>query len=242
MNNEERDNVSVDENLQNDVVTEETVQSEQPVQNAKTSSPEKSFRELREKAERIERERDEAIKYAKEVEARLTKTQTEEPDSIDIGEDDLAEGKHIKAISKELRRVSREFDEYKKSNTSMTEETRLRLEHPDLDKVISRENLEILRNEYPEFANLIETSNTGIYNKGKAAANLIKKLGIYKEDTFAQEKAMVAQNSLKPKPSLAISSSDSPLSTVNAFAMSLTPDMKKKLQKDLRDAVKKRSF
>jgi hypothetical protein len=240
--NEERDNVGVDETLQNNVVTEETVQPEKPIQNEKASSPEKSFRELREKAERIARERDEAIKYAKEIEARFAKPQEEESDGMNIGEDDLAEGKHVKALAKELKRVSREFNDYKKSNTSMTEETRLRLDHPDLDKIISKENLEILRDEYPEFANLIETSTSGLYDKGTAAANLIKKLGIYKEDTFTQEKERVAQNSLKPKPSLAISSADSPLSTVNAFAMSLTPEMKKKLQKDLRDAVKKRAF
>jgi len=232
---------------------EEVVQEEiiEPVKITKPNSDrEENLRYLREAKERAEREREEAIRYAMQLKSQYEQPkqqqEIEEEDDIQIGQDDLAEGKHLKSLNKKYKDLKKELSNYKQITAQQQQEhqlalteSKLRSKYPDLDSVLSSENLDKLKNQHPEVFHTI-SSNQDIYSKGVAAYTMIKNLGINKEDSYLSEKAKAQINSVKPKPMNSISPQrgNSPLSQANAFENGLTDSLKQKLLQEMRDAAK----
>jgi hypothetical protein len=202
------------------------------------SDPQESFRALRAKADRIERERDEAMRRLQEMEAARNFTQqteqNNEDDDINIAPDDLAEGKHLSKVAKRIKKLETELNQYKQQSNQTNTETRLKAQYPDFDKVVSRDNIELLKAQYPEIAQTLHAS-TDLYSTAVSAYTLIKRLGIHQDDTFVAEKAIAIKNSAKPRPLASVSpqQGDSPLSRANAFANGLTDELKEQLRKEM---------
>ena len=238
-------NITQDQEILDQVIQESTPDEtpEVPEKVSDKPSPEKSFRELREKAERIERERDEAIKRARDIEAKMAKsTQHDEEDDTGLGNEDIAEGRHVKKLSREIKDLKKELNEYKQTTSYSTEEERLRRKYPDIDKVVSKENLEALREKKPALAAMLERSTGSLYEKGEYAYTVIKDNGIYAEDNFEQDRATAQKNAAKPRPLSSVSpqQGESPLSHANAFANGLTEDLKNKLYQEMVECSKRR--
>lgn len=195
----------------------------------------RNYRALVEKTRKLERERDEALRLAHEAKS------TQEPEKeleLSIGNDEIVEGKHIKEVQKELKRLREEVKQYKQNSAVMSEEALLRSQYPDIDKVVSKENIDLLRASDPEFVEMLEAS-TNFKAKAVSAYKQIKKLGIYTEETSPTDKEIALRNSTKPKPLASISQGDSPLSRANAFASGpLTEDMKKEYLKEMNAAIR----
>jgi C-terminal processing protease CtpA/Prc len=209
-----------------------------------TSPSAKHFKAVRDLKERAERERDEAIKRAQELEARYGSVQSqypqslqEEQDEIKIGNDELAEGKHLKAVVNEVKKLKNELKQYQSHSSTTFIESRLKMEYPDIDKVVSKENIEILSMQYPEVAATINAS-PDLYNKAVSAYTLIKKLGIQPEDHYQEDRARAHINAAKPRPLTSVNpqQGDSPLSHANAFANGLTDELKSQLLKEMMNA------
>lgn len=198
------------------------------------SDKDKNFRELREKVARIERERDELAVHLKKQEP------APEEDDITIGDDDIAEGKHLKKQGKRLKALEKKLEEQTKILYEQTAEARIKAQYPDFDKVVSNETLSLLRETYPELAETLN-STSNIYNKASAAYTMVKKLGLYTPDNYAQDRAQVTNNATKPRSSASVSpqQGESPLSNANAFANGLTPELKKKLYAEMLEAKKR---
>src|ERR1700733_5603854 len=82
--------------VQEEVVTREDDQS-------------RNFKQLREKTDRIAKERDEAIARLREYESRIksqspTQASDMESDEVSMAPDELAEGKHISKVQKQLNK------------------------------------------------------------------------------------------------------------------------------------------
>lgn len=200
----------------------------------------KHFKAVRDLKERAERERDEAIKKAQELEARFSATQNQVPDhqtDISIGNDELAEGKHLKAVVNEVNKLKNQLKQYESQSSSSLVEARLKMEYPDIEKVVSKENIEILSMQYPDIADTINAS-PDLYKKAVSAYTLIKKLGIQPEDTYQEDRARAQINASKPRPLTSVSpqQGDSPLSHANAFANGLTDELKAQLLKEMMNA------
>lgn len=196
-----------------------------------------NIRALREKATRIERERDE---YMRRLEAYEAKSKDPEEDlSIDLGENDLAEGKHLTKIQKQLKRQREELQRTQDETRSLLVETRLKAEYPDIEKVVSADNIKALSELYPEIAQTLNASSD-YYSKAKAAYTMIKKFGIHVEDNYSSEREAVAKNAAKPRPLASVSpqQAESPLSRANAFANGLTEELKAQLRKEMDAAVR----
>jgi hypothetical protein len=223
--------------------TEQAVeQVEQPVQPpVKTEQEllqERNFKALVDKNKRLERERDEAVRLAQEKQAAKVAEKVEElEEEINIGNDEIAEGKHVKQITKEIKKLKEELRQYKQTSTVMSEEAQLKSQYPDIEKVVSKENLDALREQDPDFAAMLDTS-TNFKAKVISAYKHIKQLGIHVEDTYQAEREMAQKNAAKPKPLASVSpqQGDSPLSKANAFANGLTPELKKQLLKEMQEA------
>jgi hypothetical protein len=231
---------------QEEAVSPQTPQSvaANPTQDpAVKDAKERNFRAMRQEAERAQRERDEALRRLEEYERRYAKpAQQPEPDiendiDLNIKDDDLVEGKQIKAAFKKLAAQQKEFQ---KRAYESTAESRLRMQYPDFDKVMTVENMKTLQMAYPELANSVG-AGSDVYDKAVSVYTLIKKFGIFEEQPLAAEKERIIANTAKPKPlaSIAPQQGDTPLSRANAFAGGLTEELKMQLRKEMAEAIRK---
>ena len=206
-----------------------------------------NFRAIREKAKQAERERDEALKIVRELQATrhqsdqatTPKEMYEENDTFGINPDDLVEGKHLTKVAKEMKALREQLKGYQQQSNLTATEARLKAQFPDLDKVLSPDNIETFRYAYPELASSID-STPDIYTKAVSAYTMIKKFGIHQEVGSSAEKEISKKNLAKPRPmaSVAPQQGDSPISRANAFANGLTKDLQDQLNKEMRDARK----
>lgn len=198
----------------------------------------KSFKAIREKAERAERERDDALRKLRDIESQKASSQ-EEDYEIRLGPDDLAEGKHLSKVSQQIKKLQAELNEYRRKSTADTTEALIKAEYPDFDKIVSRDNIEALKNSYPELAQTLNSSND-MYVTAKAAYTLIKKLGISQDtsSSYDAEKEAAQKNYAKPRPLASVSPQrgDSALSQANQFAKGLTDELKKQLLAEMNEA------
>jgi hypothetical protein len=133
-----------------------------------------------------------------------------------------------------LENIYREVRQQMYLNNAMT---RLKSQYSDFDKVVSEDNVKMLKDLYPEIAQTL-ISNSDIYSKGVSAYTLLKNLGIHKDIISSEEKDAVERNKSKPRPLTSISpqQGDSPLSRANVFANGLTEDLKIQLRKEMEEA------
>lgn len=218
---------------------EETQEVEQVVTKPK-KDPSESFREVRMRAERAERERAELERRLAELESAHTH-EPEEDLEINLGEDDLAEGKHLKKVDKKLKKMQQELQRYKEIAENNSVEVQLKRKFSDFDDVVSADNVKRLKDEYPEMFDTI-TEGRDMYKKGVTAYNMIKRLGIVEAETFKEERQIAERNLAKPRPlvSGAAQSGNTPLSKANAFANGLTPELQKQLWAEMQE-LRKRS-
>ena len=205
----------------------------------------KNYRAIRSKAEKLERERDEAVRRLQEIESNRyaqSKAQVESPqveEDVRVGDDDLVEGKHLTKVGRKIKALEEKIQQYQQQSSMTATEAKLKSQYSDFDKVVSRDNIEMLKDAYPELYSTIYTSSD-LYNKAVSAYTLIKKLGIHREDNFASDRAMVQKNASKPRAvaSIAPQQGDSPLSKANAFANGLTPELKAQLLREMQETRK----
>lgn len=228
-------------------VPEETTQEqpaqEQPQQEVKPQETEqaKNFRTLRERAQQLERERNEAYARMQELEAKNKPQPVAQDEDFSINDSDLAEGKHLKKLHNEIKSLKSELQKNYQASSEMAIEARLKAQYGDFDKVVNSENIAQLQTMHPEIANTL-MSSTDLYSKGASAYKLIKQFGIGQADPYQQEKQTAQRNAAKPRPlaSLSPQQGESPLAHANAFANGLTEDLKSQLWKETIAAMKQR--
>lgn len=217
------------------------------------NTKENNIKSLRERAEKAEREREEAIKYIMSMQQGKQPIQIQPDIEIEddpfsqLGLDDesLVEGKHLKELVKEiknLRSTVKNYEKQSQKNAHETLEVKLQTQFPDFNKVVTNENLVQLREINPDLADAI-LANKDQYKQAKLAYDMVKQLGIYKEDVFVQDRITAQKNHSKPRPLSSISptQSDNPMSKVNAFANApLTKDLKDQHYQEMLQAMKGR--
>lgn len=202
----------------------------------------KNFKALRQKMAAIERERDELAQQVRKQQVREEVPVVGDDDEdlvIDIAPDDLAEGKHLSKVAKKIKKLEEQLKSYQKNTVTLTAEAKLKNEFPDIETVVSAENIQTLRDMYPEIAETI-SSNNDLYTKAKAAYTVIRKLGIHSSQDYSAEKQLAQKNMAKPKPLASVSpqQGESPIARANAFANGLTPELKAQLRKEMEEATK----
>lgn len=214
---------------------------EQKTQSGK-KTPQESFRELKEKAIRMERERNEFAQRLSDYEqSKQVAPEPEEDLNVTIGSDDFVEGKHLSKVDRKIQKLEQTIKSYQEKTQQIAIEAQLKAQFPDFDKIVTKDNIERLRELAPHALNSIN-SNPDLYSKAIDAYEQIKLRGIVVEDTFAKDREIAQKNALKPRPltSMAAQQGDSPLSKANAFANGLTPELQTQLLKEMSEARKNR--
>lgn len=249
---------SSEDDISNNVISVSTAEIIDPApQPQKITPKEHNLRRLREE---LERERSEKDAMLRELEMmrrvsggfhqnhqhqtssqRVDVEQIPEIDTpdIQIGDDDLVEGKHLKQY---VQQMQRQMQESKKQyahqaaqayNTSL--EIQLKAQYPDFDQVVSQANLKDLAALHPELAATLNNS-PDLRSQAVSAYTMIKNLGIDQslDDPYMAEKEKIRKNSAKPRPSNSVTpSNSSPLAQAGAFSGELTPALRKQLQTEM---------
>jgi hypothetical protein len=219
---------------------EQTIQAqpESSIEAELKSVKEENWKLLRQTKEKLQRELDEARELLAQRQA-ATKPKEEEIDLSEFGikEDDLAEGRHLLSIKKELAALKKAREEDAKRIAMSTAEMRIKNDFPDFEKVVSYENQKKLREIDPDVADAILATGD-VYKAHAMAYKMIKLLNIHRDTTYDADKLKAQQNLAKPKSlnSIAPQKTDSPLSHANAFANGLTPELKQQLVKEMFEA------
>lgn len=227
---EQQENVA-EELQQEEVVTpQESSPTPEPTsQEKENTDKEVNFKKLREAKEQLENEN----RTLKEYLEKSTKPQSKEED-YGIDDDDIVEGKVVKKLFKELDTLKKTYEQEKLQNIP----DRLKNKFSDFDQVVTKENVEKLKQSEPElYASII--SGNDLYTKGVSAYKALKRFGIAEGDDVEDTKSRIAKNQSKPMSTQAIKGQSS-LSDGNAFAKGLTPELRKQLQKEMSEAVKAR--
>lgn len=198
------------------------------------------------RAEQAERERDEALRYIESLkkQGNSPKIVDPEPEDDDIfSEDDYDDAKFSK-VSSTVKKLRQEIKQLKReqSQASVTSvEAKLRAMYPDIDSVLSEDNLNRLSEEYPELAESLG-ANPNFFNKASGSYKMIKKLGIYEDPVIKADVARVQKNAAKPRPLTSISPQhgESPLTRANAFENGLTDELQKQLHREMVMAIRSR--
>lgn len=203
-------------------------EAEQKEEKVRYSKDENLYR-LREAKEQLEKENRE-LRLMREKER-----SSDEDFSID--DDDLVDGKTVKKLYNDLKELKKFRTSYESEKQASIPD-RLKTKYSDFEQVVTKENIEKLKQIEPEMYSSI-TSGSDLYTKGVSAYKTLKAMGIVKEDHYKSQKEQVHQNHSKPVSTQAIRGQGA-LSEANMFARGLTPELKKQLQAEMQDALKAR--
>ncbi|SRR5216684_4058935 len=199
------------------------------------SVADRNFRVMREEKRKAERERDELQRYVQSLQSQQ-KPQQDEDDS-GLEPDDYVPAKYVAKLNKEIRETKKIQRDFKRQQDEM----RLRTKYPDIDRVMTEENITQLRELDPEEAAGIATIQD-TYTQASMAYKAIKANGIYQDPAQIAQQQKAQANYNKPRPLNSLASTQggsSPLSNANAFANGLTPELKKQLLEQMDSAIRK---
>lgn len=257
-------------------VTQESLQQSQPSQevpvesvlsqSAHTEAPSReaakqetsqarNFRELRQQAERAQRERDDLEKRYRELELKVA-----HKEDYNLSPDDLVEGKHIAQLVKEQREMKQKLQQYEQQSVQQRQmaqaEANLRAQYQDFDKVVNSNTVELLKERYPDVAESITKMAHDPQMAFDYAYMAIKQRNLSaqpesprgpdpdlsRRSPQAETEAVKAQqNAAKPRPlnTVAAQHTDSPISRMNAFANGeVSKELQSQLWKEMNDARK----
>lgn len=241
MNEVQNDTEGTPESVQEAEVQEETqeqttqAETEQPQEEAPKepdngySQQYQNWKALREKAERAERERDEAIARLKNTNPQSD--QQTQQENYDLGDDDLAEGKHLKHYQTKSEARMRQLEE-------QVIESKLRTAYPDFDKIVNAETLAMLKDADPELTESL-AANPNLYSKAVAAYKSIKRYNL-SPNSYQKEKEVVKKNTRKPQSATSVNpqKGNSPLARANEFAQKLTPERKRQIRQEMKEIIR----
>lgn len=213
----------------------EQVQAEAPEESLqekrRRNDAEYNWAEARKKMQELERQNKEMQEEVKSLKKGSQPVQEEE--DFGIKDDDIAEGKHVKELKKELKTLK----SYIQQKEASTVDDRLSLKHPDFVEIVTKENIELLKQNEPELAmSLYHIPDP--FQQGVAAYKMIKKLGIGVEVVKSPEKEKAQKNAAKPVSVNAVSK-QSAIGNAHLFENGLTSELKSQLYKEMQEAAKR---
>lgn len=188
-------------------------------------------------ARRAMQERDRKIAELESQVQKLGKPNVPEDDELDkLGNDDIiTRGSTEKLIDRRAKQYAKEaIKEY----IASTVEERVKSKFSDYDEIVTQENIENLKRKKPELA-LSLAHNPDPYAQAVAVYDALKMVGAGQriDDTTRLEKERAQKNSQKPVSVNAVTKS-SALGNVHLFENGLTPELKKSLYAEMRQAAK----
>ena len=233
----EEENISVEE--QSGAVAEatepETVQQEREesaAERKKRNDQEYNWAEARRKMQELDRQNEEMKKQL----TQMQQPKSNEEDELDkIADDDIVTKGQVKKLNQKQAKLIAE--EAIKAYVASTVDERLQAKFSDFADVVTKENIELLRQQEPELAMSLY-HNPDPFGQGVAAYKLLKKVGIGEESVANKlDRERAIKNSQKPVSVNAVTKS-SALGEAHKFENGLTKELKGQLWAEMKQAMK----
>lgn len=238
----------MNENL---VVTEESIQEQAPTVEAHETSPQtqkskdQSFRELREakeKAEQRARDMEQELQTMRYQMKPQGEPQAANPTpDFDIDDDALIEGRHLKRYLKTFQEELKQTKEALSGYGSYTAEQRLRAKYPEIDNIVTQENIKRLSEEKPSLYRSIMASQD-LYDKGEAMCDAIRAfIDLKKVDDYSDQDKRLEANKSKPRSSALAGapSQETPLARYGEYDRRVLSEQDKQRIRDRLDSLRK---
>lgn len=204
--------------------------SQDQAEQRKRNDAEHNWAEMR----RMMREKDLEIQDLKTQFSQINKKPPaeDEDDLGNLAEDDIVTVAQAKKLAKKLAKNVAE--EVIKQREASTVEERIGLKFPDYRDVVTKENIELLKQQHPELASsLIHVPDP--YQQAVAAYKMLKTMVPPPSQTLEKKKAV--ENSQKPV-SVQSVTKQSAIGNAHLFENGLTPELKKSLWNEMQQAMK----
>lgn len=215
-----------------EVVQEE--RQETPQEKKRRNDTEYNWAETRRKMQELERQNQELKEYVEKTTAKPAPK--EEIDELDkLSDDDIV----TKAQAKKMAaKMAREIaNEVMKQREAATVEDRLQLKYQDFAEVVTKENIDLLKQTEPELADSLRY-HPDPYAQGVAAYKLLKKISTGQSSPPpSPDRDKAIKNSQKPVSVNAVTKA-SALGNAHLFENGLTPEVKKQLFAEMQAAIK----
>ena len=235
-----------------EVAQEEALKAQEAAKQEKViKDKEYNFAELRKRTEAAERALDQERAHSREIiellkSGKNTREQSLDQDDAELSKlsnDDLATvGNASKLYDKHSKPTKQKISAMEEKVAQLEaalEQQRLYTKYPDLDEVLSSENIELLNKEDPEIAAVISSLPKNSPQQITMAYKYIKKLvpskGIEKTPDLSDKKRAL-ENLSKPRSVQSVAKT-SPIGMANAFESS--DEAKKAAYKEMMDAIKR---
>lgn len=191
-------------------VGEQLVEQKEQQESSEEKPQDRNFKQLRTRAEKAEQERDEAIRSNRQYEAYIKQFQqqqpqhTPEPEEV-VSDDDIVDERRLKKTQKKLEEKIAQLEG---ALSTQSAQQRVAAKHNDFYKVVTKENIDKLCEQYPQIARTLETS-PDFDSKLESAYLLIDKLilsNAEKNDKYDDVRAVALANNAKPKTATSIQS------------------------------------
>lgn len=240
MPDETNEGVEQDPEVAQAVPTAESNDSAEEKQKAesfakKSEDQDRNWKETRRKMQELERKAKEQEELIAQLKMPPKAAQEDELDKLG-DEDIVTKGQARKLAAKMAEEIASRVI---KERENATVEDRLSSKFNDFNQVVTRENIELLKETEPELAMSL-AQNTDQYSQGVAAYKLLKRLGIGVEEMAKEpvkEKQKAIANSQKPLSVNAVTKS-SAIGNAHMFENGLTDELKKSLRDEMARAIK----
>lgn len=215
---------------------EEVQKAEAFAKKTKENDQDRNWKEARRKMQELEqkaREQEELIRKL------TTPPPAKEDDELDrLGDEDIVTKSQAKKLAAKMaEEIAQKV--IRKREESMVDE-RLQLKYPDFSQVVTKENIELLKETEPELAESL-SYNTDPYKQGVAVYKLLKRAGIRGEQETSMsnvDKVKAEKNSHKPVSVNAVTK-QSAIGNAHLFENGLTKELKASLLKEMRECAKR---
>lgn len=197
----------------------------------KRNEVERNWAETRRKMQELE-------KQNKEMQEQISRMNPKAPAAEDelanLAEDDILTVAQAKKLATKMAKSVAE--DVIKQREAATIDERMAFKYPDFAEVVSKENIELLKQTEPELAQSIY-HNPDPNAQAVAAYKLLKKIGVKTNDQNAAEKKKAQENSQKPV-SVQAATKQSAIGNAHLFENGLTSELKSQLWKEMQQAMK----
>ncbi len=162
---------------------------------------------------------------------------SEEDDLGKISDDDIITAKQARLMYQKMAKQVAE--DAIRTREAQTVDERLQLKYPDFQSVVTKEAIDLLKQQEPELAQSLYALSNDPYAQSVAAYRLIKKTGLAGDSEMARNKQKAIENSKKPASVQTVTKSSSAIGHASMFENGLTPELKKQLQKEMQEAAKR---
>ncbi len=240
----------VEESVEQEEVQAEAAQAAAPAEESKNAEElqkaqafakksqddqDRNWKEARRKMQELEskaREQEEVIRKLSSPPAQ------KEDDELDkLGDEDIVTKRQaIKLASKMAESIAQKVI---KEREASTVDERLQLKYPDFAQVVTKENIEFLKENEPELAESL-SYYPDPFKQGIAVYKLLKRASITEGEVVANtaQKQKAIKNSQKPVSVNAVTK-QSAIGNAHMFENGLTPELKASLLKEMREAAKR---